>query len=420
MEVISVEPVQAISTTTVTESTITLSRAFTLGPAPANTTASTSWTSTSISTTDKETRPFQYQNTTRMFHPISTTSMGNPSQSIDPSQSAPASLSQSSPPDNSAIPPSPTWPVATPLPVTPSRTITKIVLTKPTFPAGTLGGIIISGFNCPPGLATTTTTLTTTSPTSITAIAITTTSHPSFTGSSTWPSTGFGGIIYSAFNGPGATTTLGTSLAYALGSELAASITAFSPAPTRTPALFTIGTQTATILPSATAMLIGGSTVLAGGPAVTIDGQVISMLPSGSGVAVNGATTLRLPAQPADTEITIGTAVATALDASDVVIGGTTLRPGSAPLTVGGQVVSLASGGTLLVGSSTVLLPVWAQATGYRTAIPTGTGTATWTYLGPNGTAPAITPFKGGANGRAQRRRGVMWMGVGLGAWLSL
>jgi len=144
------------------------------------------------------------------------------------------------------------------------------------------------------------------------------------------------------------------------------------------------------------------------------------MLPSGNGVLVNGASTVRLPAQPADTRITIGSVVAT-VDASDVVVQGTTLRPGGVPVTVGGEVVSFVSGALVVGGSSTVVLPVWAMATGGM-PVGTGMGTATWRWGGGNATGMGITPFMGGGNGAVRMWRGGVWVavGVGVGVWLGL
>lgn len=127
------------------------------------------------------------------------------------------------------------------------------------------------------------------------------------------------------------------------------------PAPAASPP--TVGGQQVQAGPSG-AVVIGTDVILAGGPAATISGTVISALPGGNSVVVNG-NTLPLAVTPAPTQpVVAGQPVLSAPNGA-VVIGGTTLSAGGPAATVSGTIISvLPSGGGLVVGGSkTILLP---------------------------------------------------------------
>ncbi|MCJ1246476.1 hypothetical protein MMC30_003684 [Trapelia coarctata] len=107
------------------------------------------------------------------------------------------------------------------------------------------------------------------------------------------------------------------------------------------------------------AVVIGTNVIFAGGPAATISGTVISALPGGSSVIVNGNTLpLAGPSAATPPPVVAGQTVQTGPNGA-VVIGGTTLSAGGPAATISGTVISvLPSGGGLVVGgSSTILLP---------------------------------------------------------------
>ena len=125
--------------------------------------------------------------------------------------------------------------------------------------------------------------------------------------------------------------------------------------PNPSPQIFTIGGQTVTASP--TGLTFGGTTLHPGDPAITLSGTPISLGPSGT-LFINGIPTVLPPAPssssppPAETFLINGQAVT--VDATDIVVAGSTLFPGSAPVTVGGQAISLAAPGVLVVGSATI------------------------------------------------------------------
>jgi hypothetical protein len=94
-------------------------------------------------------------------------------------------------------------------------------------------------------------------------------------------------------------------------------------------------------------------TLLPGGPAVSVDGQVLSLATSGAYIVVDGTTQQPTPlASPAPT-LDIGGTTYTANSASGFVVDGATLTRGGSVL-VGGTTVSLdASGGYVVVDGAT-------------------------------------------------------------------
>ena len=129
-----------------------------------------------------------------------------------------------------------------------------------------------------------------------------------------------------------------------------------------TPALpvITVGGDTVTALASGSGIVIGTQTILPGS-AATISGIPVSLGPAGLVVrpdAAAAATTIALPKAltPAPPVVTVGGETMTAL-ASGFAIAGTTLRPGGGAVTVAGTPVSLGPSGLLVIGTSTINLP---------------------------------------------------------------
>ena len=100
---------------------------------------------------------------------------------------------------------------------------------------------------------------------------------------------------------------------------------------------------------------IGGQTLKPGAAPITENGHTYSLAADGSAIISDSRT--QNIAQPAPTPlpvITIGSAKITGNAASQYMVGGQTLAPGTGPITVSGQVISLASAGKLVVfGPST-------------------------------------------------------------------
>lgn len=120
---------------------------------------------------------------------------------------------------------------------------------------------------------------------------------------------------------------------------------------------YTLAGQTLTLNPDSSALTIAGTTISAGGPAVTVHGTVISVQPSGT--LIVGSSTIALlsgipqPTFPSDVnidgfDVTVGSAV----------VDGVRITPGAAGVTVSGKLVSLDTGGsTLAIGTGRFALP---------------------------------------------------------------
>lgn len=125
------------------------------------------------------------------------------------------------------------------------------------------------------------------------------------------------------------------------------------------------------------AAIIGGTTITAGGPAATLSGTVISVLPGGSSVVVNGNTKLLAVAPVPTPPVVAGQIVQTGPNGA-VIIGGTTITAGGPAATISGTIVSvLPSGGGLVVGGSSSIF--------FPGAVPTAVniGTDILTYGAP-------------------------------------
>ena len=106
-----------------------------------------------------------------------------------------------------------------------------------------------------------------------------------------------------------------------------------------------------TFTAESTGFAIAGTTFTPGGSAITISGTPVSLAPGGT-LAI-GSSTIALPSQ---TVFAIGGQTFTA-EPTGFAIAGTTLTPGGSAVTISGTPVSLAPGGTLAIGSSTIALP---------------------------------------------------------------
>ena len=105
--------------------------------------------------------------------------------------------------------------------------------------------------------------------------------------------------------------------------------------------------------------VVGGETLIPGGPAITISGVVVSIPTSGAAVVI-GTSTISLadsPLTPNAPAIIFGDSTVTANPQSGYVIGSQTLEPGGSAITVSSTVLSLAPSATaLVVGQSTIPL----------------------------------------------------------------
>lgn len=107
--------------------------------------------------------------------------------------------------------------------------------------------------------------------------------------------------------------------------------------------------------PNPSAFAIAGTIVSAGGPAATISGTIIRLLPSGT--LLLGTSTILLLPSPHPSDITIDGFDINA-QSSFVVLDGITLSPGAAGVTISGTRFSLEAGGaTLDIGTGRFALP---------------------------------------------------------------
>lgn len=150
--------------------------------------------------------------------------------------------------------------------------------------------------------------------------------------------------------------------------------------------------------PLASIFIVGGTTVYPGGPGVTINGKVTSLLPPGAGL-LEGSSRLALPApvasQDSGTPVTVGGQVFT-LNPSGFLVDGTSISAGGAGVTVAGTVVSLQpSGKGLVVGSSTFAVPSQAG-----TSLTSDGGSASPTMSASSAPSAAVTSI--GTSGTVQ------------------
>ncbi len=120
-------------------------------------------------------------------------------------------------------------------------------------------------------------------------------------------------------------------------------------------AIVTINSQPTT-LGAVPGLAIDGQNVVAGAPATTIQGVAVSLAPLASAIVVDGSTTPLSPGQKP--VITLGSQPVAASPTSQYVLGGRTLVPGAAAITISGTPISVPTdGNAVIVGGSTVAIP---------------------------------------------------------------
>lgn len=125
-----------------------------------------------------------------------------------------------------------------------------------------------------------------------------------------------------------------------------------------TPAVLAINGNTYTGISGST-FLIGSQTLIPGGSAITVSGTPVSLPLDATAVVVGGSTfPLPNPATTTPTVLTIGGNRYTEMSGSSFLIGSQTLIPGGPAITISGTPISLPVGATaVVVGSSTFPLP---------------------------------------------------------------
>lgn len=117
--------------------------------------------------------------------------------------------------------------------------------------------------------------------------------------------------------------------------------------------IYTVAGQTFT--PNPSGFSIAGTTVSAGGPAVTVGGTIVSLGQSGALAIGSSTINLPTLSSTPSKVYTVAGQVFTP-NPSAFAIAGTTVSAGGPAVTVGGTIVSLQPSGTLIVGSSTIPL----------------------------------------------------------------
>ncbi|KAK5727472.1 hypothetical protein LTR15_003368 [Elasticomyces elasticus] len=169
-------------------------------------------------------------------------------------------------------------------------------------------------------------------------------------------------------------------------------------------AVVTLGGQTLTAIQgssgSTNVVEVAGTTLSVGGSAATISGQVISA--ASNGIVVGSQTVAYSAGGQSSAVFTASGSAFTAVEGSDpgvVVVDGTTLSVGGPAQTVDGVVLSAASGGVVVGGSTTVSYSTDSQAsqqtegvsstdsrssgsTGVASATSTSSGASTWSRPG--------------------------------------
>ena len=135
-------------------------------------------------------------------------------------------------------------------------------------------------------------------------------------------------------------------------------LSAISPQPTSQPTNIVIAGQTVSpAAPGASIFIIGDKTLSLNGPAATISNTLVSLAPGGN--IIIGSSTLTPQSNPKGPTIsavsyfTIGSETFI-VNPGKIVAAGTTLTPGGPGITVSGTPVSLAPGGNIIIGTSTL------------------------------------------------------------------
>ncbi|GME27547.1 hypothetical protein GTA08_BOTSDO02055 [Neofusicoccum parvum] len=127
------------------------------------------------------------------------------------------------------------------------------------------------------------------------------------------------------------------------------------------------------------AVVVNGQTIHAGDPGLTISGTPISL---GAGSIILGTQTIPLTSP---TQVTIAGQTYTLTPGQPLVISGTTIFPGGPAATISGTPISLAAGGLIIAGSSTLVLPTAAASAPAQGALITLGGAAHTASEGANG-----------------------------------
>ncbi|CAD6594441.1 MAG: hypothetical protein ASARMPRED_009442 [Alectoria sarmentosa] len=136
-----------------------------------------------------------------------------------------------------------------------------------------------------------------------------------------------------------------------VGSSTIELVPTFTPRPSPPP--LTLGSQIYTA-DSKSEYTLAGQTLIPGGPALTISGTRLSLAPSATQVVV-GSSTIRFRPTFTPPPLKLGSQTFTANSASDYIIDGQTLVPGSPAITVSGTPISLAPDATqVVIGSRTI------------------------------------------------------------------
>ncbi|KAI9686756.1 MAG: hypothetical protein M1822_002815 [Bathelium mastoideum] len=167
-----------------------------------------------------------------------------------------------------------------------------------------------------------------------------------------------------------------------------------NPEPTTSAAIITIGSETHTVA-SGGALILSSATLVPGGPAATVAGQIVSV--ASDGVAVGSSTASYLQplagasqAQPTAV-VTIGSQAHTIAAGGSLDLGSATLVEGGSIATVSGQIVSVAPQG-VIVGSKTVAYSASPMASADSESSSSGAvfTFGTQTYTAPAGTGGSL------------------------------
>ncbi|KAF2647836.1 hypothetical protein K491DRAFT_763462 [Lophiostoma macrostomum CBS 122681] len=195
----------------------------------------------------------------------------------------------------------------------------------------------------------------------------------------------------------------------------------------------TIGAATVTAN-TASQYILAGQTLAPGGPAITVDGTIVSLLPSATGLVINGATTTlqqvygSVYTTTSSPVLTLDGQTYTANRAGYYVLApGTTLIPGGPAVTVSGSVISLLAKGTAAViqGSTSAMAPVTTVVTSTRSGAGAlggggagGSAGGSWTSV--PGQLPPLSTSKHGDAGVVRIAPGFgLRGGVGAEGWLE-
>ena len=165
-------------------------------------------------------------------------------------------------------------------------------------------------------------------------------------------------------DGPAATLS-GQIVSLANGGLVVDSSTLLFPAPVaEATAIATVDGQPISRLPDNGGVVVAGSTISRGAPAISINGVAVSVNPS---ALVFGSNTVSLPPSgPGPTRAFTAAGQAITQGPSGIVISGQTLTPGAPAIAVSGTPISLADS-DIVIGASTIPLPTQAPSPISRT-----------------------------------------------------